>query len=43
VRTNGTSAQLRASVRRGLRGGVVLLPEGAAEDLVPGAVEVARA
>jgi NADH-quinone oxidoreductase subunit G len=43
VRTNGTSAQLRATVRRGLRAGVVLLPEGAAEELVPGTAEVTRA
>jgi NADH dehydrogenase/NADH:ubiquinone oxidoreductase subunit G len=43
VRTNGTSARLRASIRRGLRPGVVLLPEGAADDLAPGSVEVTRA
>jgi predicted molibdopterin-dependent oxidoreductase YjgC len=43
VRTNGTSAELRATIRRGLTPGVVLLPEDAAEELVPGAVEVARA
>jgi NADH dehydrogenase/NADH:ubiquinone oxidoreductase subunit G len=43
VRTNGTSARLRATVRRGLRPGVVLLPEGAAEELQPGGAEVTRA
>jgi anaerobic selenocysteine-containing dehydrogenase len=42
VRTNGTSAQLRARVRRGLEAGVVLVPEGAADELQPGAVEVTR-
>ena len=42
VRTNGTSATLRARVRRNLRAGVVLVPEGSAEELVPGTVEVAR-
>jgi predicted molibdopterin-dependent oxidoreductase YjgC len=42
VRTNGTSAQLRARVRRGLEAGVVLLPEGASDELVPGSVEVTR-
>jgi len=42
VRTNGTSAQLRARVRRGLEAGVVLVPEGAADDLQPGTVEVTR-
>jgi hypothetical protein len=43
VRTNGTSAQLRARVRRGLEAGVVLVPEGAADELQPGPVEVTRA
>jgi NADH-quinone oxidoreductase subunit G len=43
VRTNGTSATLRARVRRNLRTGVVLVPEGSAEELVPGTVEVTRA
>jgi len=43
VRTNGTSATLRARVRRNLRSGVVLVPEGSADELVPGAVEVTRA
>jgi anaerobic selenocysteine-containing dehydrogenase len=42
VRTNGTSAQLRARVRRGLEAGVVLVPEGAVDELQPGAVEVTR-
>jgi NADH-quinone oxidoreductase subunit G len=40
VRTNGTSAKLRARVRHGLEAGVVLVPEGAADQLQPGAVEV---
>jgi predicted molibdopterin-dependent oxidoreductase YjgC len=43
VRTNGTSATLRARVRRNLRSGVVLVPEGSADELVPGTVEVTRA
>ncbi len=43
VRTNGTSATLRARIRRNLRAGVVLVPEGSAEALVPGKVEVTRA
>ena len=43
VRTNGTSATLRARVRRNLRAGVVLVPEGSAEELLPGTVEVTRA
>ena len=43
VRTNGTSATLRARIRRNLRPGVVLVPEGSAQELVPGAVEVTRA
>jgi NADH dehydrogenase/NADH:ubiquinone oxidoreductase subunit G len=43
VRTNGTSATLRARIRRNLRTGVVLVPEGSAKDLVPGTVEVTRA
>jgi anaerobic selenocysteine-containing dehydrogenase len=43
VQTNGTSATLRARIRRGLRTGVVLVPEGSADGLVPGAVEVAPA
>lgn len=43
VRTNGTSATLRARVRRNLRAGVVLVPEGSADELVPGAVEVTPA
>ncbi len=42
VRTNGTSATLRARVRRNLRNGVVLVPEGSADELVPGTVEVTR-
>jgi NADH dehydrogenase/NADH:ubiquinone oxidoreductase subunit G len=40
VRTSGTTAQLRARVRRDLRSGVVLVPEGAAADLSEGPVEV---
>ena len=43
VRTNGTSATLRARVRRNLRTGVVLVPEGSADELVPGTVEVTPA
>jgi NADH dehydrogenase/NADH:ubiquinone oxidoreductase subunit G len=43
VRTNGTSATLRARIRRNLRAGVVLVPEGSAEELVPGTVEVTPA
>ena len=43
VRTNGTSAKLRARVRRNVRSGVVLVPEGSADDLVPGTVEVTPA
>ena len=43
VRTNGTSATLRARIRRNLRNGVVLVPEGSADELVPGSVEVTRA
>jgi NADH dehydrogenase/NADH:ubiquinone oxidoreductase subunit G len=43
VRTNGTSAQLRARVRKTLAEGVVLLPEDAHEELKPGPVEVTRA
>jgi predicted molibdopterin-dependent oxidoreductase YjgC len=43
VRTNGTSAQLRARIRRGLEAGIVLVAEGAADELVPGDVEVTRA
>ena len=43
MRTNGTSATLRARIRRNLRNGVVLVPEGSADELVPGSVEVARA
>ena len=42
VRTNGTSTTLRARIRRNLRAGVVLVPEGSAEELVPGTVEVTR-
>ena len=42
VRTNGTSATLRARIRRGLKAGVVLVPEGSADGLVPGTVEVTR-
>ncbi len=42
VRTNGTSAQLRARIRRGLEPGVVLVAEGAADELAPGDVEVSR-
>jgi NADH dehydrogenase/NADH:ubiquinone oxidoreductase subunit G len=42
VKTNGTSATLRARVRRNLRAGVVLVPEGSASSLVPGTVEVTR-
>jgi predicted molibdopterin-dependent oxidoreductase YjgC len=42
VRTNGTSAQLRARIRRGLEAGIVLVAEGAADELVPGEVEVTR-
>ena len=36
VRTNGTSALLRAQVRRDLSAGVVLVPEGTAEELTEG-------
>ncbi len=43
VRTNGTSATLRARIRRNLRNGVVLVPEGSADELVPGKVEVTPA
>jgi anaerobic selenocysteine-containing dehydrogenase len=43
VRTNGTSAQLRARVRKTLAEGVVLLPEDAHEELNHGPVEVTRA
>ena len=43
VRTNGTSATLRARVRRNLRAGVVLVPEGSADELAPGPVEVTPA
>ena len=43
LRTNGTSAELRARVRRGLEAGVVLVAEGTAVDLEPGPVEVTRA
>jgi NADH dehydrogenase/NADH:ubiquinone oxidoreductase subunit G len=43
VRTNGTSAELRARVRRGLETGVVLVAEGTAENLKPGPVEVTPA
>jgi anaerobic selenocysteine-containing dehydrogenase len=38
LRTNGTSARLRARVRRGLVAGVVLLPEGTATELAEGPV-----
>jgi NADH dehydrogenase/NADH:ubiquinone oxidoreductase subunit G len=41
--TNGTSARLRARVRRDLDAGVVLVPEGAADELAEGPVEVKRA
>jgi NADH dehydrogenase/NADH:ubiquinone oxidoreductase subunit G len=40
LRTNGTSARLRAHVRRELGAGLVLVPEGAADDLSEGPVEV---
>jgi NADH dehydrogenase/NADH:ubiquinone oxidoreductase subunit G len=43
VRTNGTSAELRARVRRNLEAGVVLVAEGTAENLEPGPVEVTPA
>jgi predicted molibdopterin-dependent oxidoreductase YjgC len=43
VRTNGTSATLRARIRRNLRAGVVLVPEGSAGELEPGSVEVTPA
>ncbi len=43
LRTNGTTAELRARLRRGLEAGVVLVPEGAADQLTPGPVEVAPA
>jgi NADH dehydrogenase/NADH:ubiquinone oxidoreductase subunit G len=43
VRTNGTSAELRARVRRNLEAGVVLVAEGTAENLKPGPVEVTPA
>jgi NADH dehydrogenase/NADH:ubiquinone oxidoreductase subunit G len=36
VKTNGTSARLRAQVRRELSPGVVLVPEGIADELTPG-------
>jgi NADH dehydrogenase/NADH:ubiquinone oxidoreductase subunit G len=38
LRTNGTSARLRARVRRGLAAGVVLVPEGSAPTLAEGPV-----
>ncbi len=41
--TNGTSARLRARVRRDLAAGVVLVPEGAADELAEGPVEVTSA
>jgi predicted molibdopterin-dependent oxidoreductase YjgC len=43
VRTNGTSAQLRAQVRKTLAEGVVLLAEGVHDELREGQVEVTRA
>jgi Molydopterin dinucleotide binding domain len=43
LRTNGTSAELRARIRRGLEAGVVLVAEGTADNLKPGPVEVTRA
>jgi NADH-quinone oxidoreductase subunit G len=43
VRTNGTSVQLRARVRKTLGEGVVLVAEGVHEELRPGPVEVTRA
>ncbi|HEV8688329.1 MAG TPA: molybdopterin-dependent oxidoreductase, partial [Gaiellaceae bacterium] len=43
VRTNGTSVQLRARVRKTLAEGVVLVAEGVHEELKPGAVKVTRA
>jgi NADH dehydrogenase/NADH:ubiquinone oxidoreductase subunit G len=43
VRTNGTSAQLRAQVRKTLAEGVVLLAEGVHDELREGPVEVTRA
>jgi NADH-quinone oxidoreductase subunit G len=43
LRTNGTSAELRARIRRGLDAGVVLVAEGTADDLKPGPVEVTPA
>jgi NADH-quinone oxidoreductase subunit G len=43
VRTNGTSAQLRARVRKTLAEGVVLLPTDTHEELKTGPVEVTRA
>jgi NADH dehydrogenase/NADH:ubiquinone oxidoreductase subunit G len=43
VRTNGTSVELRARVRRNLEAGVVLVAEGTAENLKPGPVEVTPA
>jgi NADH dehydrogenase/NADH:ubiquinone oxidoreductase subunit G len=41
--TNGTSARLRARIRRDLAAGVVLVPEGTADELAEGPVEVTRA
>jgi NADH dehydrogenase/NADH:ubiquinone oxidoreductase subunit G len=43
VRTNGTSAQLRARVRKTLAEGVVLLPTDTHEELKTGPVEVTHA
>jgi anaerobic selenocysteine-containing dehydrogenase len=43
VRTNGTSVQLRARVRKTLAEGVVLVAEGVHDELKPGSVEVTRA
>jgi NADH-quinone oxidoreductase subunit G len=43
VRTNGTSVQLRARVRKTLGEGVVLVAEGVHDELEPGSVEVTRA
>ena len=42
VRSNGTSARLRARVRAGLTAGVVLVPDEHAGELAEGAVEVSR-
>jgi NADH dehydrogenase/NADH:ubiquinone oxidoreductase subunit G len=42
VRTDGTSATLRARVRAGLAAGVVLVPDEHGGELVEGPVEVAR-